>query len=36
MLEYAAQGLMAGLEDPYSFYYNPQDYEQSQEDDEGK
>ncbi len=36
MLEYAAQGLMAGLDDPYSFYYSAEAYEQQQEEDEGK
>ena len=36
MLEYAAKGLMAGLGDPYSFYYNPEEYAQMMEDDEGK
>ena len=28
MTEYAVRGLMAGLEDPYSFYYNPKEYEE--------
>ena len=36
MMEYAAKGLMAGLGDPYSFYYNPEEYAQMIEDDEGK
>ena len=35
MLEYAAKGLMAGLDDPYSFYYSPKEFEQMWEDDEG-
>ena len=35
MTEYAIRGLMAGLEDPYSFYYNPKEYEQLWEEDEG-
>ena len=35
MTEYAIRGLMAGLEDPYSFYYNPKEYKEMQEDDEG-
>lgn len=35
MTEYAVRGLMTGLDDPYSFYYNPQEYEQLWEDDEG-
>ena len=36
LLEYAARGLMAGLDDPYSFYYSPEEYAQMFEDDEGK
>ena len=36
MLEYAAEGMMAGLEDPYSYYYTPEAFEQQKEDDEGK
>ena len=35
MLEYAAKGLMAGLDDPYSFYYNPEEFSEMWEDDEG-
>lgn len=35
MLEYAAKGLMAGLDDPYSFYYNPEEFAEMWEDDEG-
>ena len=35
MLEYAARGLMAGLDDPYSFYYNPEEFTEMWEDDEG-
>ncbi len=35
MIEYAAKGLMAGLEDPYSFYYNPEEFAEMWEDDEG-
>ena len=35
MVEYAAKGLMSGLEDPYSFYYNPEEFQEMQEDDEG-
>jgi len=35
MLEYAAKGLMAGLDDPYSFYYSSEEFEQLWEDDEG-
>lgn len=36
MLEYTAKGLMAGMDDPYSFYYSPEEFAQMQEDDEGK
>lgn len=35
MVEYATRGLMAGLEDPYSYYYNPKEYKELWEDDEG-
>lgn len=35
MVEYATRGLMAGLEDPYSFYYDPEEFAQMWEDDEG-
>ena len=35
MIEYASKGLMAGLDDPYSFYYNPEEFEQLWEEDEG-
>ena len=35
MTEYAIRGLMSGLDDPYSFYYNPKEYEELWEDDEG-
>ena len=35
MVEYATRGLMAGLDDPYSFYYNPEEFKQMWEDDEG-
>lgn len=35
MVEYAIKGMMAGLDDPYSFYYNPKEYKQMQEEDEG-
>ncbi len=35
MIEYAAKGLMAGLDDPYSFYYSPEEFQQMWEDDEG-
>lgn len=36
MLEGAAKGMMAGLGDPYSFYYTPEEFAQMLEDDEGK
>ncbi|MDO5436020.1 MAG: S41 family peptidase [Clostridia bacterium] len=36
LLDGAAQGLMSGLDDPYSFYYNPEDFEKLWEDDEGE
>ena len=36
MVEYAIRGLMAGLDDPYSFYYNPKEYKEMMDDDEGK
>lgn len=35
MVEYAIKGLMAGLDDPYSYYYNPQEFAEMWEDDEG-
>ncbi len=35
LTEYATRGLMAGLDDPYSFYYNPEEYAEMWEDDEG-
>ena len=36
MVEYATRGLMAGLDDPYSFYYTPKEYAELWEEDEGK
>ena len=36
LIEYAAKGLMAGLGDPYSFYYNPEEFAQLWEDDKGQ
>lgn len=36
MLEGAIQGLLLSLEDPYSFYYNPEDWATMWEDDEGE
>ena len=35
MKEYAIKGMMAGLDDPYSFYYNPKEFADMWEDDEG-
>lgn len=36
LLDGAAQGLMSGLGDYYSFYYNPEDFAEMWEDDEGE
>ena len=36
MLDYAAKGLLTGLDDPYTFYYTPQEFAELWEDDEGK
>lgn len=36
LLEKAAQGLLMGLDDPYSFYYTPEEYAEMWEDDEGE
>lgn len=36
MIENAARGLMYGLEDPYSFYYNEEEWLEMKEDDEGE
>lgn len=35
MVEYAARGLLAGLGDPYTYYYNPEEFQEMMEDDEG-
>ena len=35
MIEYAARGVLAGLDDPYTFYYNPKEFEDMWKDDEG-
>lgn len=35
MVEYATRGLMAGLDDPYSYYYNPKEFTEMWEEDEG-
>ena len=36
MIENATRGLLYALEDPYTFYYNPEEWQQMQEDDEGE
>ncbi|MBR4537611.1 MAG: S41 family peptidase [Clostridia bacterium] len=36
LIENATRGLMYGLEDPYTFYYNEAEWAQMWEDDEGK
>lgn len=36
MLQGAAAGLLAGLNDPYTFYYTPEAYAEMWEDDEGE
>ena len=36
MLEGAGTGLLAGLDDPYTFYYTPKEWTQMWEDDEGE
>lgn len=35
LVEYAARGVLAGLDDPYSYYYNPEEFSEMWEDDEG-
>ena len=35
MVETAVRGLMQGLDDPYSYYYNPKEFTEMWEDDEG-
>ena len=35
LVEFATRGLMVGLDDPYSFYYNPEEFAEMWEDDEG-
>ena len=35
LIEYAARGVLAGLDDPYSFYYNPKEFEEMWKEDEG-
>ena len=35
LIEYGIRGMMAGLEDPYSFYYNETEWAEMWEDDEG-
>ena len=36
LVENAERGLLFGLEDPYSFYYSPEEYAKLWEEDEGK
>ena len=36
MIESAQQGLLYGLEDPYTFYYNPEQFAEMWEEDEGE
>lgn len=36
LIEYAERGLLYGLDDPYTFYYNPEEYQELWEEDEGK
>ena len=36
MIEKATDGLLYALEDPYTFYYNSNDWQQMKEDDEGE
>ena len=36
MLEGASRGLLSGLGDPYSFYYNPEEWQEMLDDDEGE
>jgi carboxyl-terminal processing protease len=36
LIENAERGLLFGLEDPYSFYYSPEEYSKLWEEDEGK
>ena len=35
LLEYAIWGMLQGLDDPYTFYYNPKSWKEMWEDDEG-
>ena len=36
LLDGAADGLLSGLGDPYTFYYTPEEYAKLWEDDEGE
>lgn len=36
MMETAKRGLLSGLEDPYTFYYNPEEYAKYWEEDSGE
>lgn len=35
MMEYAIQGMLSSLDDPYTFYYSPEEWQAMWEDDEG-
>ena len=35
LIEYASRGVLAGLDDPYSYYYNAEEFTKMWEDDEG-
>ena len=35
LIEYASRGVLAGLDDPYSFYYDPEEFKDMWEEDEG-
>lgn len=36
MMEYAVRGMLAGLDDNYTFYYNTEEWNEMQEDDKGE
>lgn len=36
MIEYATRGMLLALEDPYTFYYNAEEWKQMKEEDEGE
>ena len=35
LIEYASRGVLAGLDEPYSFYYSPEEFAELWEEDEG-